>query len=371
MISLPCCCRFYLSVFAAFLVLLTVPIPGAAQDADEGVKHITGKVVDKATGEPLQGVNVYLSFTTQGDATDAGGRFSFRTALTGNHELVFSIVGYELQKRSISLTADAGTLQFNAELAESPIELGEVEVRADNSEWQRNFTEFRREFLGSSSIANDAEIVNRWVIDFDRNETGELVASADEPVRILNHGLGYELIADLDNFTWNVAGGTGQYRVTVRFEEMETESNRQQRRWRRNRENAYNGSLRHFMRSLYDGRVSQNQFEIVRMNTDRETRIYSVGRNRLIASLRSHGLEPSLGAQGVKGFILREPVDVLIGREAYLNDVRDRARVVPLKEDQSFFVMPDGTLADLSSISIELYWATRRMADMVPFDYKP
>ena len=32
---------------------------------------------------------------------------------------------------------------------------------------------------------------------------------------------------------------------------------------------------------------------------------------------------------------------------------------------------PDGTLADLSSVGIELYWATRRMADMVPFDYTP
>lgn len=363
--------RYVLSVFFVFITLIVITERGTAQDAEPDGTHITGLVVDEATGEPLQGVNVYLSFTTQGDATDADGRYSFRTPLTGNFELVFSMVGYEMQKRSVSIREDAGTLQFNAEMKEVPVELGEVEVRADNSEWLSNFAQFKDEFLGTTSNASDAEIENRWMIDFDRNENGELVASADEPIRILNHALGYELIVDLDNFAWNVAEGTGQYRGTVRFEEMETESGRQQRRWQRARERAFNGSLRHFLLSLYNGELSQNQFEVVRMFTDREARIYSVGRNRLISSLRAHGLEPSLAVQGVKGFVLREPVDVLIGREEYLNDTRERARLVPLKEDQSFFVMPDGTLADLSSVGIELYWATRRMADMVPFDYKP
>ncbi|PWN08253.1 carboxypeptidase-like regulatory domain-containing protein [Rhodohalobacter mucosus] len=363
--------RYILTVLFVFIVLIAISERGTAQDAEEGVTHITGLVVDEATGEPLQGVNVYLSFTTQGDATDEDGRYSFRTPLTGNFELVFSMIGFEMQKRSISIREDSGTLQFNAEMTEDPVELGEVEVRADNSEWLRNFAQFKEEFLGTTSNASDAEIENRWMIDFDRNDDGELVASAEEPVRILNHALGYELTADLDDFSWNLFEGTGQYRVTVRFEEMETESGRQARRWRRARENAFEGSLRHFLLSLYEGELSQNQFELVRMNTQRETRIYSVGRNRLISTLRSHGLDQSLAVQGVKGFVLREPVDVLIGREEYLNDTRERARLVPLRQDQVFFVMPDGTLADLSSVGIELYWATRRMADMVPFDYKP
>jgi hypothetical protein len=342
-----------------------------SQELGEGEKLIYGSVTDDATGQPLQGVSVYISFSTDGDATDASGNFSFRTSLSGSHEVVFSIVGYEAQRRSVLLGSESDSLRFDMELAEAPVKLGEVEVRADNSEWMRNFEEFREEFLGTTSNASDAEITNRWIIDFERNDSGELIAAAEEPVRILNHALGYELIADLKNFSWNVLGGTGQYRVTVRFVEMEPESNRQRRRWNRARERAYNGSLRHFLLSLYEGRLSQNQFELVRINSQRETRIYSVARNRLINSLRGHGLESSLAVQGVKGFVLREPVDVLIGREDYLNDSRPRARLVPLKNDQLFFVMPDGTLADLSSVGIELYWATRRMADMVPFDYTP
>ena len=365
--------RKQITIVAVILlaVLTTLAGPAEAQDANEESTHITGLVVDEATGEPLQGVNVYLSFTTQGDATDEDGRYSFRTELTGNYELVFSMIGFEMQKRSVSIREDSGTLQFNAEMTADPVELGEVEVRADNSEWLRNFAQFKDEFLGTTSNASEAEIENRWMIDFERKNDGELVASAEEPVRILNHALGYELTADLDDFSWNLYEGTGQYRVTVRFEEMQTESNRQARRWRRARENAFEGSLRHFLQNLYEGELSQNQFELVRMNSQRETRIYSVGRNRLISTLRSHGLDPSLAVQGVKGFILREPVDVLIGREDYLNDSRERARLVPLKEDQVFFVMPDGTLADLASVGIELYWATRRMADMLPFDYTP
>ena len=357
--------------WAGGILAAAYPAPAMSQSLDEGEKLIYGSVTDEATGEPLQGVNVYLSFTTDGDATNASGNFSFRTSLSGSHEVVFSIIGYESQRRSVLLGSESDSIRFDVELSENPVELGEVEVRADNSEWLRNYEEFKEEFLGTTANATETEIVNRWVINFDRNDEGKLIASADEPVQILNHALGYELIADLKNFSWNVLGGTGQYRVTVRFEEMEPESNRQRRRWRRARERTFDGSLRHFLLSLYEGRLSQNQFELVRVNSQRETRIYSVARNRLISALRSHGLEPSLAVEGAKGFVLREPVDVLIGHEDYLNDSRPRARLVPLKDDQLFFVMPDGTLADLSSVGIELYWATRRMADMLPFDYTP
>ncbi|MFN3382300.1 MAG: carboxypeptidase-like regulatory domain-containing protein, partial [Runella zeae] len=62
---------------------------------------ITGKVIDGSTGEALPGVNVLVEGTTLGTATNAEGKYSIEVANT-NAVLVFSYVGYTLQKISVA-----------------------------------------------------------------------------------------------------------------------------------------------------------------------------------------------------------------------------------------------------------------------------
>jgi hypothetical protein len=366
--------RFFKSILTTFIFFLLFqhfPVLNYSQSLALDEKVISGRVTDKISGRTLEDVNVYLSYTTKGTATDENGQFSFSTTLTGQFELVFSIIGYESQKSIITLGDGRDELIFEIELLKKPVRLTELEVRADNSEWVRNYDDFKSQFLGGSYNASESEITNQWVLDFERNEAGELTATADEPIKLLNRALGYELMVDLNDFSWNLSNGSGYYLVQVRFKEMESESRQQRRTWSRNREQAYNGSFRHFLKSLYDDDLSRNQFEVVWMDTNQRGRIQRVEQGQMIQSLRAHGLNPRLARESVKGYLFREPVDILIGRRGYLQDNRKRARLVPMRDDNIFFIMPDGNLADLLAVAIAGYWSTYRIADMVPIDYEP
>ena len=61
---------------------------------------VTGTITEKATGEPLPGVNVVIEGTTTGTQTDNMGNYSIK-AEGSNAVLVFSFIGYKTQKRIV------------------------------------------------------------------------------------------------------------------------------------------------------------------------------------------------------------------------------------------------------------------------------
>jgi hypothetical protein len=332
---------------------------------------ISGTITDGLTGDPLEGVNVYLSYTTYGDATDSNGNFSFSTNLTGQYELVVSAVGFDAKRYIITLGSEREELRIDLEMLSHSVELNEIEVKADNTEWVQNFELFEREFLGTTNIAQDASILNRWVLNFDRNEDGELIAYADDPIKISNPSLGYNLTADLNEFVWNTSDMSGFYRVKVWFEEQIPDSEEEYQRWQSNRAQVYEGSFRHFLKSLYDDKLFRNQFEIVWQDTRERARLKKLDEEELEAALMSRNLDEELISKNIKGYHLLEPVDVLIGRRSIRSDVRERARLIPMLNDESFLITPEGNLADLMSVATAGYWSAMRMADMVPIDYQP
>ena len=362
--------QFCLSLFIICSALLLFVHPSFSQPIDfQSV--ITGTVSDKESGNALEDVHVYISYTTSGISTDESGEFSFTAGLSGQFELVFSRIGYETEKRTITLGYNEEPLVFNIQLVPKPVILSQLEVKADNSAWLRDYEEFKQEFIGTTYYAADTQIINRWVLDFKRNDSGQLMASATQPLQIENMSLGYELYVELDDFVWNLRDNTGYYRVQVRFEELVPESDRQYRNWIQNRERAYNGSLRHFLKSLYNDNLSRNRFEVVWMNSNQRATIQPIEQNQITQSLTSNGINPELVLQDVKGFTLNEPVDILIGRRSYIHDNRKRARLVPVRSDKSFFVMPNGNVLDIMSLAVTGYWSSYRMADLVPIDFEP
>jgi hypothetical protein len=52
------------------------------------------------------------------------------------------------------------------------------------------------------------------------------------------------------------------------FEEMETNRKSLEKKWLRNRQNAYYGSLMHFMRSVYRNKIPEEHFEVRRLNRE-------------------------------------------------------------------------------------------------------
>ena len=69
----------------------------------QNYKSISGKVIEKKTGEPLIGVNVYLSGTQTGTTTNAKGRFKLSKVKPGTYNLVASMIGYETENVEIEI----------------------------------------------------------------------------------------------------------------------------------------------------------------------------------------------------------------------------------------------------------------------------
>ncbi|TVQ01886.1 MAG: carboxypeptidase-like regulatory domain-containing protein [Balneolaceae bacterium] len=330
---------------------------------------ISGSVTDKQSGEPIPGVHVYLSQTTIGSVSADDGTFSFDTKLDGQYMLVFSFIGYKTHMISVQL-GGGGTIIFDIELEPEAIQMEAIEVRASNREWQQNFDEFRRHFLGSTQFSADTKIINPWIVDIERDEDGNLVASSFLPLYITNKALGYELHIDLVEFKWNRSGISGFYTYYSRFREMEPENNRQQRDWIRNRTEAYRGSFSHFLQSLYDNNLSKNRFETVFQNTTQRTQIE---RLTMLDMRRLAGYSPASGAEtGEKlmGFRLHQPVDVLYRRRTQHGDSGTRSRLVPMNQSGIFMITENGQLYDPFSLRIDGAWSFERVANLLPDDYQ-
>ncbi|UOG74405.1 TonB-dependent receptor [Hymenobacter tibetensis] len=105
------------------LVLLILHLPAIAQSA---TGTIQGRVL--ADGKPLELATVALPGTTLGTSTDAQGRYTLRAVPAGTHTLIFSSVGYQLQRRQLQILAGQTVEAVDVPLAALPAALSEVVV---------------------------------------------------------------------------------------------------------------------------------------------------------------------------------------------------------------------------------------------------
>lgn len=121
-----------LGLFLAFCFPLLMLAAGAAPDTKEpGTDtNIVGHVVDKATGEHIAGVMIYLKGTSHGVSTDASGHYYLRNIKPGKYTLVMQSIGYHPQERKVTLELGK-TLEVNFEAEEDALGLDEVVVSAN------------------------------------------------------------------------------------------------------------------------------------------------------------------------------------------------------------------------------------------------
>jgi len=92
---------------------------------------ISGYVTDAKNGERLPFVNVYEATSQQGVTTNAYGFYSL-TLPSGDHELIFSFIGYTLRKEKVSAGEN---ITLSIELNEEASQLEEVVVSGTKDEW--------------------------------------------------------------------------------------------------------------------------------------------------------------------------------------------------------------------------------------------
>ncbi len=244
----------FLRLFILVSIWLGINLAAQAQG------RITGVVQDSVTHEPLPFSSVFLANTTLGATTNENGVFTLERVPKGNYDIVGSYVGYRLSKQSITVAVGATTPPITLRLASSGPQLGEVVVKADAHQ-EDNYRKFTDLFVGRTAFSKQCRITNPEDVDVAFNDTTKtLMASTDNYVQVENKALGYRLKYFGMHFQYNEASEAVSYEGQTVFEEMTPKDEKQRRQWEANRLAAYNGSQTHFLKSVYDNQLKENNF---------------------------------------------------------------------------------------------------------------
>lgn len=88
---------------------------------------VTGQVMDAQTGQPLAGVQVYLSGTNRSSITQDNGRYMIVGAPTGMYTVVAELIGYGTGRQGVTIS-DGASVTVNFELSAAAVSLDEVIV---------------------------------------------------------------------------------------------------------------------------------------------------------------------------------------------------------------------------------------------------
>ena len=131
-------------IFLSFMACLLVSsMPILAQDhhhhnhhhnhEKKSDAHIAGHVLDEHTKEHLSFVNVQVEGTALGCLTDESGHFYLKNLPEGELTIVFSMMGYETEKRTVTLRRDT-LIEMNVAIAETSFMIDNVVVTANKYE---------------------------------------------------------------------------------------------------------------------------------------------------------------------------------------------------------------------------------------------
>ncbi|WP_299365194.1 carboxypeptidase-like regulatory domain-containing protein [Winogradskyella sp.] len=228
---------------------------------------LTGTVVDDSTKQPLETVSVYFDNTTVGTTTNEKGEFAINYTDAIQSSLVISYLGYE----KVIINDYRSQTVLNIALKPSSVALDEVYINYDDGLTRRQKLRlFRKEFLGTSIFAKTCKILNEddLVLRYDKKNR-VLYVNANAPIIIRNRALQYEIAFDIIDFeasyryanieTQNFALDKVAYTGTTYYKDLEKANKKSTKR---KREEAYKGSVQHFMRALYNKKLKEEGYEI-------------------------------------------------------------------------------------------------------------
>jgi hypothetical protein len=220
-----------------------------------GQYTISGRVLNGQDQTPLPGTNVFLAQTTKGTVTNAEGRFAISNLSASKYQLVVSHIGFKTVVTTIHLPVDK---LYRIVLQPDASQLDAVTVRAkrkrQDAKWKDHLALFIKNFIGQTENAKMCRLTNPNALYFDYYEGG-FAAHASEPLQVINEGLGYKIKFQLDSFSVDNSTHNVYFKGYSVFDTLSAKDNKQAEFWSTQRRLAYQGSLMHFMRSLYTKQV--------------------------------------------------------------------------------------------------------------------
>ncbi len=130
------------------VMLLLTPMLAFAQNTGK----ISGRVIDRDTGESIPGANVAVVGTTYGSITDVDGNYFILGVPVGNYDVTASFVGYTPETVTGVQVSSGYTRELNFALVEG-VELNEVVI-----EYERPL--IQKDAVGTPKIVDAEQIVN-------------------------------------------------------------------------------------------------------------------------------------------------------------------------------------------------------------------
>ncbi len=258
--SLNAISKFIMIKIFVFIIIL-LPIGCFAQFT------VSGRILNQADTKPVASASVFINNTTIGTKTGSDGTFILQNLKPGNYILVVSVIGFETYKQPVTINNGDLTLPI-IDILSKTIALNEVKIKPNaNQEKYFNlyYDTFKDEFLGTSKLAKDCEILNPDVLDLDYDEaTNVLTASSSGFLEIENNALGYKIKYLLTNFKLDKSKAEINYEGSVLFTEMKGTPG-QERRWQQRRQDVYEGSSMHFLRSVLNNNLDEDGFKALRL----------------------------------------------------------------------------------------------------------
>lgn len=383
--------------------------------------YLQGIVLDSLSGQPLEGASIYFNGSQSGTISNKKGKFTLKLP-SEPQQLIFSAVGYKLGLINTADLSNTAGSEFEIKLIRKENEMEEVVVtsaafiRVNGRSWRKKFRDY---FIGTGAGAAECDIVNFEDIILKFSERHNILkAQSNKTIEIINKWLGYKIYFDMEECTININLNSFYYYGYSRFEDISNGSKKIQKR----REDAYRGSLPHFLKSLYNNSQQSQGFEVrharVFPNTERDRIKQLMKENKSTLYVPSETLQIGNSSIDSSAYYYKVYVkekdqiinidstllnanslfitDLEMFKELYFNNYllvtyknksSEQLRLQPvlpaleinkgyensllsLKDNNSVFVFPDGRVSPPKILSVQGYWYTiNNIKNMLPSDY--
>jgi hypothetical protein len=351
-----------------FSLLLLSQICAAQQSG------IYGMVKDKNSGEPVLFAHIYLANTTRGTTSDTNGNFVLENIPEGQFTLVCTMVGYDPYTKDINLRPGRPT-ELMIEMMPSVNMLNEIElVDKEDKKWRKKFEEFKRELLGDMPNADHCEIINPWVVNFENDRRFKNIrAHADQPIIIHNKALGYKLGFLLIRFEKEI--DRLFYLGYPNFDTLSATDSSSLENIKKNREETYRGSIRHFFYALVNDKLEDEGFLLYNIANGFEHR----GIESLQGAIDEHIFKPTnvtdiihdSNPWGNHTIYTSGALEVIYTKKSWKNSPYWDApyQVSRIIMNDKLVVSKNGYVFNPFSFIVYGYLSEERLANMLPFEY--